>query len=311
MFYTAAFIFIGVCIAAMLSIVVRKFPQLTLINTSVLPKERETRKKKEIIHDRVGRLAAEGWKNFLARVRPVLKGTQTWFRRQYTKVLVLDYKYQAAKPEKRELPASDLRAIVDRLEDEASDLVKAGKAPEAEKKYVEIIRIDPKNLTAYRGLGELYLEAKNYAQAKETFEFLVKMSVKECCVAHKGRASRRPEADEPGTCPASPAVQAEIAKNYFSLSNACRLAGDLTGARLALESALSHEPANPKHLDLLIETCILEGDKERALAVFGKLKEVNPENQKLGALYERVMSLPARDEPAQDVRKNDRPRGKI
>jgi len=293
MFYKVAIIFIGACFVAMLAIVIRKFPQLTLIDTAALPKERETRKKKEIIHERVGRMAAENWRGFAAKVGPVLKKIQAWFRRQYTKVLVLDYKYQTAKPEDKPLPISDLRAIVDRLQDEAAELVKEGKGSEAEKKYVEIIKIDPKNLGAYRGLGELYLDAKNYLQAKETFEFLVKMSVKECCVAHKGRAGRFPDAEEGGSCPASPAVQAEIAKNYLSLSNACRLAGDPTGARLALESALGHEPANPKHLDLLIEACILEGDKERALAVFGKLKEVNPENQKLGILYEKIMALPA------------------
>jgi tetratricopeptide (TPR) repeat protein len=199
---------------------------------------------------------------------------------------------------------------VDRLQDEAIELVKEGKGDDAEKKYVEIIKIDPRNLAAYRGLGDLYLDAKNYLQAKETFEFLVKMSVKECCVANKGRAGRSWDHEEVESCPASPAVQAEIAKNYLSLSNACRLAGDLTGERLSLESALAHEPANPKHLDLLIEACILEGDKERALAVFGKLKEVNPENQKLGILYEKIMALPARETRNDVVTRKDRATGK-
>lgn len=295
MFYKVAIVLIVVCLALIVVIVVRKFPQLTLIDAEALPKERETQKKKEIIHDRVGRLAAERWKTFVAKVSPVLAWLRAAFRRQYAKVLMLDRKYQAKKPAEKPLSTADIRDMADRMLDEAAGLVKEGRFDEAEKKYVEIIRLDARNLEAYRGLGDLYLDAKNYAQAKETYAFLVKMSVKQCCVAHKGRAGQEIDGvKEPAQCPASPAVQSEIAKNYFSLSAACRALGDLPGARLALESAVAHEPANPKHLDLLIDTCILEGDKDRALEVFEQLKSVNPENQKLGHLFEKIAAMPAK-----------------
>ena len=293
MFYWIASIFIVSCLVALIVIVARKFPQLTLIDTRTLPKERETKKKKEIIHDRVGRLMAGAWKRFAERARPVLQAIRMAFRRQYWKVLQLDRKYQGQKPEvaPAPLPVGERRVLVAKMLEEALTLVKDGQQPEAEKKYIEIIKIDGKNTEAYRGLGDLYLDAKNHAQARETFEFLVKMSVRDCCAANKAQS---PAAKgQPEACAAAPAVQAEIAKNYVSLSLACKALGDLAAARLALESAVAHEPANPKHLDLLIEACILEGDKQRALEVFEKFKLVNPENQKLGALYERILALPA------------------
>ncbi len=293
-FYVVALVFIALCVAAIAAIVIRKFPQLTLIDVEALPKERETRKKKDIIHERVGRLVAEWWKNFAARVSPGIWALRRAFRRAYTKVLNLDYNFQGKPPAAAPVPLADARASVERMLEEARAAAKEGRTEQAEKRFVEIIKLDQKNTEAYRGLGDLYLETKHYAQAQETYAFLVKMAVRNCCLAHKGRACSEKDVKNLTPCPASPVVQGEIAKNYYGLAAACRAAGDLPGARLALEGAVAHEPTNPKHLDLLIETCILEGDKERALEVFEKLKQANPENQKLGALLEKISAMPAK-----------------
>lgn len=294
MFYILALAFIAVCLAAIIGIIIRKFPQLTLIDAEALPKERETRKKKDIIHERAGRLAAEWWKSFAARVSPWIWRARRAFRRAYTKILNLDYHFQSKPPVPAPLPLSEVRESVARMLREAASDLKDGRSDQAEKKYIEIIKLDPKNAEAYRGLGDLYLEAKNYSQAKETFAYLVRMTVRSCCLAHKGRACSEFEIKELTPCPASPAIQGDIAKNYYSLAVACRAAGDLAGARQALEGSVAHEAANPKHLDLLIETCILEGDKDRALEAYERLKEANPENQKLGTLFEKISAMPAK-----------------
>lgn len=296
MFYVVALVFIAVCLAAIAGIIVRKFPQLTLIDAEALPKERETRKKKDIIHERVGRITAEWWKNFAARVGPWIWRLRQAFRRAYSRILRLDHYFQGKKPAAAPapVPLAEARESVERMLREAAAAFKDGRIDQAEKGYVEIIKADPKNAEAYRGLGDLYLETKNHAQARETFAFLVKMTVRSCCLAHKGRACSETDIRDLTPCPAAPAIQGDIAKNYYSLAVACRAAGDLAGARAALEGAVAHEAANPKHLDLLIDTCILEGDKDRALEAYGKLKEVNPENQKLGALFEKISAMPAK-----------------
>jgi len=49
---------------------------------------------------------------------------------------------------------------------------------EAEKKFIEIISLDPKNLKAYKGLGQVYLELKEYKQAEQTFMFVLQLEKK-------------------------------------------------------------------------------------------------------------------------------------
>lgn len=293
-FYVVALGFIAVCVAAIAVIVVRKFPQLTLIDAEALPQERETKKKKDIIHERVGRLTADWWKNFAARVSPLIWRLRRAFRRAYTKILNLDHHFQGKKPAAQPVTLTDSRASIEQMLREAEAAAKDGTPDQAEKKYIEIIKSDPKKIEAYRGLGDLYMEMKNYAQARETYAFLVKTSVRNCCLAHKGRACGEFDLKNLMPCPATPAIQGELARNYYSLAVACRSLGDLAGARQALEGAVAHESANPKHLDLLIETCILEGDKERAQAVYDLLKAANPDNQKLGSLSEKISAMPAK-----------------
>ncbi len=44
----------------------------------------------------------------------------------------------------------------------------------AEKAYFKVLKFDHKNLTAYRRLGMVYSHLKNYADARECFEFVIK-----------------------------------------------------------------------------------------------------------------------------------------
>ncbi|MEY4744907.1 MAG: hypothetical protein RL272_852, partial [Candidatus Parcubacteria bacterium] len=93
-------------------------------------------------------------------------------------------------------------------------------------------------------------------------------------------------------CQASASAHADIAAGCFDLGLAAQAAGDARDARSAFERAVAFEPANPRHLDLLLDACILEGDKSRASEVFARLKSANPENNKLDSLAERIAAMP-------------------
>ncbi len=289
LFYAVVFGVIFVCLAAMIAIAARKFPQLTLIDTKALPKEKEIQKKKQILDERVRRMSG-AWRVSLVKMfTAAFERLRQGFRRQYRKLLQLESKY-TAKPAAAP-SAAELRAKAAKSLEDAARLAGEGKPDEAERKYIEAIKLDRTGVGAYRGLGDLYMEMKDYAHAKETYAYLVKASVRACCAGRKKKPVQNGQVGL--ACDAPAADLAEIAKNYLSLALACRALGDNAGFKLALENAVAHEPANPKHLDLLIEACILENDKERAFEVFRRLKEVNPENQKLGALYERISAIPA------------------
>lgn len=289
-FYIAVLGSVVLALAVIIAVIVRKSRQLTLIDTAALPQERENRIKREIMRERVGRIvsakgaaAAERLKPVLAAVDRVCHGALEGLRR-----VEHGMERSVGKAPPPKISPAERKAEVAALLEQAERLAIDGSWAEAEKKFVAVIGLDMGSVPAYRGLGDLYLEIRNYSQAKETYTFLVRMMEKRCAGAGKG--------------PASPsAIQAETAKDYVRLSAACKALGDMDGAKAALESAVSFESANPRLLDLLIETCIMAGDKGRALEIYERLKSVNPDNQKLRAMYERIAGIGAPEEAAAKV----------
>jgi tetratricopeptide (TPR) repeat protein len=176
---------------------------------------------------------------------------------------------------------------------EAENFVKDKKFTEAEARFVEVVKLNPRHVGAYRGSGETYAELKQWAQAKETMNFLIKTVAKTGC-AH-ARAAEARQFDLKGIqCSATQAEHAEMARDYLVLGGVCQEMQDFRSMQRSFESALLFEPNNPKYLDLFLEACILVGDRENGLRSFEKLKEANPENQKLQSIYERLMAVPVK-----------------
>lgn len=264
MFYVVVF---GVAIVAAgyaAVIIARKFPQLSLIDTAALPKEREAEKKKDIIRKRVHAGTADWWKRVAARVSPVLWKARTWYRKAFARVLRLDYKYRRQRP--KHLAPEKAAKKVAALMEEAKAHVDTGRSNEAERALLHVLRLEPRNSGAYGLLGDVYMGNRQYAQAKETFGFLVKMREQDGEVA-------------------------EVGQDYIRYGLACQALGEPEGTLEAYEMAVSLEPMNPRYLDLLLEACILEGDQIRAREVLEKLREVNPMNQKLAQFEERITAI--------------------
>ncbi|MBN1585428.1 hypothetical protein JW899_03615 [Candidatus Uhrbacteria bacterium] len=280
-FYVAMSAVVGLSLGVMASIVLGKFPQLSLIDTESLPQEREAKRKKEIIRNRVGRRLGVRLAWLERKVSPVVEFSVRRFRQAHEKVARTDRRFWGKAvalihPEERRTNAGTI--VV-----EARKMAEAGKTAEAERKFIEAIAMDERYLDAYRGLGDLYMESRNYAQARETYEYLAKVSLRKCC-------SSRPQGGPPAH-EASVSGQAAIAQDYLNLADACRSLGDIAGWRRALETVVEHEPSNPKHLDLLLEAHIAEGNRDRASHTLRLLEDVNPDNQKLPKLKKQVAEM--------------------
>jgi tetratricopeptide (TPR) repeat protein len=287
--YAVATAVIVACLVGIAAVVVRKFPQLSLIDTSALPLERDARKKKAIINDRASRMTAAFGRRIAATLTRGFERLRERFRSAYRKVLALERQYRKEKP----VPAAQADAKIAVLAADAERLRKAGEYGDAEKRYIEILSIDRKNADAYWGLGGLYSDAKRYDQAKETFAYLVRMIRKDSRCLHGEDGS----AVEGRPCAAGSSAHADIAAGWLESGLAAIAAGNRAEARIALERAAAFEPANPRHLDLLLDACILEGDKSRASEVFAQLKAANPENNKLDSFAERIASIPVAPPP--------------
>jgi tetratricopeptide (TPR) repeat protein len=274
-----ALCFVG-SLAAAGAIIARKLPLLTLIDTGSLPKERDAKKKKELIKSRVSRSVTSWGGRMAARMAARSDAVRERFRGQYRKLLAIDRQMRRESA----IPADRVPAAVASLIAEAEALREKEEFVPAEKKYIEAISLDQKSAGAYRGLADLYVEIKRYDQARQTFAFLARMLAKAAGCRHGQK--------DAAECRAEAADHEDIAAQLEKLAEAHRQAGDLAAAREAFERASAILPANPRLLDFLLDVCILGGDKERAREVLAQLREANPENAKLASLEEKVAAMP-------------------
>ncbi|MEA3249086.1 MAG: hypothetical protein U9Q03_01890 [Patescibacteria group bacterium] len=290
MYYVIPIAVIILCLGGISIIVVRKFAQLTLIDTESIPKEKNLARKKEIIDERVRRTAEEWSKGALKVVSPAAVSARDSFRRFFKRLLTIDRQFAIAKPvdpDKGHNRAEKVRA-------EAKKLIDENKFGEAEKKLISVLAFDELNDGVYRDLGNLYTRIKRYDRARDTFAFLVKILIKRSCGQQVSESKGVPVprfeafADD---CPAGHEAHADIAKQYVNFGLASQGAEDFASARAGFDHAASFEPGNPKHLDLLVEACIMDGVKDRALAAWERLREANPENKKLDSLRKKIEKM--------------------
>lgn len=64
--------------------------------------------------------------------------------------------------------------IIDLLE-QAAKFFGSGNYKKAEETYIEIIKLDPKNIRAYKGLGRMYKKQGNLKDAKASFEHVLQI----------------------------------------------------------------------------------------------------------------------------------------
>jgi len=286
-FYIVFGIIDAICLFKLAQIILPKLPQLALIDTSIIPEVREAEKKKEIMRDKLHRNLVGVVQATSTWVTPKAEQVREGFRGSYRSLLAIDKQFKKEKP----LTPVQTRERVAALVMEAAASAKDGRAGEAEKKFIEALGFDPRRIDAYRGLADLYVEQKRHDRAKETLNYLAKALIRENrCIHGVGRYSFSTE-ENANACPASPVVHADIGGRWIALAWTCESMGDLRGAYEAYERAIAVEPTNPRNLDLLLEACILGGDKRRAEEVLSQLRNMNPENMKLEDFSHRVRGL--------------------
>ncbi len=261
---------------AMGALVVRKFPELVLLDVSTIARERDLDIKRGIIHRRARRISVDVLRRAAEQLRPVQEAARARLRRWYSRASELERKHRkiGMASGSGEKIASERR--VREIMDAADMLLKNNKVSEAEAKYIEVISMSPKFVQAYESLGRLYLRERQWKEAEETFSFLLKLDPND----------------------------ASVLANLGELATA---RGDVKRAMERYQSAVVLKPANPKYLDLLLEGALAAGDRDVARETFVRLKEVNPENQKLPEFETRIREMVAQAKKAAAPEKNTPP----
>ncbi|MFA7087825.1 MAG: hypothetical protein WC146_00570 [Patescibacteria group bacterium] len=265
MLIVISLILIGISLVVILIIVLKKFPVLAILNVTNIPGEKEAKFKRQIIENRVDRDLAR-WSGFIGRFWLRFYRLSAGLLRSWQEKLrkaKMDYRTGAKMswPEKQ-------RRITELLLS-AEELSKKEAFNEAEEKLLEVIGLDQKNLSAFFELGGLYAVQKKWPEARETYEYALKLA-----------RQFRNDKDILGDL--------TVQEISFSLAEVEAEAGDSDEALENVREALDLEPNNPRYLDLILDLSIMKKDKVSANDAWEKLNEVNPENQKLVEWREEI-----------------------
>ncbi|HJV32552.1 MAG TPA: tetratricopeptide repeat protein [Patescibacteria group bacterium] len=273
------------------SVLVKKFPQLKLIDLSTMAKERHAEVKSRIMKDRFERsLGAIAGKTatVTAKASGRVKGL---YERAYGSLKKMEAKMDGGK-------AAAAKAAP--VPDAAAGLAEAQKAcqeeryEDAERMYIELLKHDAKHVDAYRGLAELYIVQKLYDQAAETLEFLLRLTGDDDrALGRLGQveASRGNFQEAEARYLRSIELSSNATAYRADLGRVYLAAGEAKKAQEQFRTALQAEPHHPKYLDYFLEASILVGDPDSAREALGALEEVNPENAKLEDFRARIDAM--------------------
>ena len=231
-----------------------------MIDIDSIPKERERKIKEKIILDKFNRIRTKKMHGVVKSSGAAVNTLSKYGRRAVQKLYQLEQYYQKLKnvssDDVKPLDSTSLKRIIN----EAGELVRQGEYIPAEKLYIEIISHNPKSVSAYEGLGNLYLKSGNIEQARETLLFTLRLA------------------------PEDASVNVSMAELEIKGEN-------FLAATDRLRKAVKIRPKNPKYIDFYIETSLnakLLKDVRKGLS---RLKEVNPENKKIVDFEERFSKL--------------------
>jgi len=300
MFNILPFILIIIALAVIIFIIVRKFPQLTLLDVDSIPQVKMEKKKNEILRKKAEEVAVENKKERQIKFQPwiqKLRNIQLKFRQYVGEIERKILRQQEEK--KKNVPVSrqerlELQQGVKMTVQEGNYALEQNDLDTAENKFIGAIKQDAKNTEAYLGLGEVYLKQKQWKEAEETLNFALQLDPENTVVMLKLAGLY----EESGNLDAAvDYYQQSLMINdvnpltFVKIGELLLRLGKNEAALEAVKQAVAIEPQNPKYLDMLVENSVLCGDKKQAEEAFQELRMINPENNKLPALKEKINSL--------------------
>jgi tetratricopeptide (TPR) repeat protein len=246
-----------------LKIVFSKFSRLSLIEIENLPREQQGKVKKEIIKNRLEKKLEKIYKKilyFLKFLEPFGLKLKEFFCKYREKFLILEQKYIFKYRHLIKKEPELIQNKIKKLFIQGKELIEKKNFIEAEKKFIEIISFDSKNIEAYKQLVEIYFQQNDFEHTKEILYFIQKINPNDETIS-----------TQLGVINKSLGQHKEAINNF--------------------KKALFLTPNNPKNLDLLIEEYIIVKNQLLAEKVLKKLEEVNPENQKIKEFKDRIKKM--------------------
>ncbi len=292
------FLLIIFSLTVIIIVVVRKFPQLTLLDIDNLPEVKEGKKKKEFLKNRSIKRSEKAKNTRLEKIKPMikkLKEMQLKFRKYVGKVEKAVIVDQHKK--RMEFP----KVIKEKKKEELADILRDGtiafshgELELAEKKFISAIKIDPKSTEAYRGLADVYFEQGQLEEAEETYRFVLQLdrdddsSMAKFAELLEQRGKKEEAVD---WYQKSVLINPHLASRFAKIAGLLQSMEAYDPALEAISQAVELESQNPKYLDKLVEVSIMSGNQSIAKEAFDQLRSVNPDNKKLRTLKDRIYKM--------------------
>jgi tetratricopeptide (TPR) repeat protein len=265
-------------LASIITILVRKFPALANLDMETIKAEQETKFKEQILGNRLKRGFSKWTSRLFRLLRPLGTAIGSLFAGIYHRLNELKENYKNDNI----VEAENAKLRISSLFLEAEELERKDDLEGAEKRLIEIIGIESKNVRAFKELAQIYVRKKDYEEAKQALEHLLRLlDSEEDEVAASGAVDKGRPFD----------YNLERSLAFYYLSSIHESLGNIDAAFDFINKSLQIEPNNPKHLDTLLEISIMKKDKVSALDAYQRLEKVNPENQKLPELKESIKDL--------------------
>jgi len=276
-----------ISLSIIIVIVSRKFSVLATLDVENIPTEKEAKFKERIISNRLKRNIIKYWAKSSRFIAPVGYAAGNYIKTKVHKLYQAKNVYQTSEK-------NDGLETIDQLFAQAEELKKRDDLDLAEKKYIEIIGLDSKNIEAFKELGRIYFEKKEFEEAKQTFEHILKLKeddediYENLAQIAKEKGNLDEAKDE---YLKSININKQNAQTHFNLAEVYQAMGKSPEAVKGLKKALKIEPANPRYLDTMLQISIIIKDKALALDTYEKLKKANPENNKLEEFKRQIDEL--------------------
>ena len=264
-------------------IVFRKFPQLRSLDVGTVKEAQEARVRDRILLDRMMRSTKRGKELLKRGTVPVFSTIFSGIKKVFKKVYELEKEYEKKANDPSKLNRVEMRNRINTLIEEGLNLIKSSRFSEAEKIFIEVISLDHKNIDAYKKLADVYLNLKEYKQALQTLEFVLKLELK------NGKPMLKE--DDRGHQIRTMSNAMELSSIYNEIGFVYRRLEKPNKALDSYMHAHELEPNNPRHLDKIIEISIMLKNKSLAFDMLKRLEEANPANQKISEYSKKIKEL--------------------
>ena len=302
MFNIIPFLLVVIPLVLAIVIVVRKFPQLVLLDVESLPEVKEGKRKETYLRKRAGIKTQKQKKErqeIMTKVMVLFEKAQESFRDfvgSVQKQLVKQKEELISsqkKPVKVVPKTKEEKQTVSGVIDRAHAAFGEGKIDQAEELFISAIRQDNKNIDGYKGLVEVYIKQEQWQEAGQTCKFLIKLSPKGVYYVKLAKIEEHVGNENKAIMLYKKAVKKtpNRAGWHSHLARLLEKTGNLEAALASAQEALALEPENPRFLDNVIEFAIIVNNKKLAQEMLRRIRKVNPENDKIPRWRERVQQI--------------------